>query len=473
LKNLVSIIADLKSGAVSSESLVNQSLQACTKAQPLNAFVSLRAEEALAEARKADALRAQGQNQSLLQGIPLGVKDNMCLENNRTTAGSKILSKFISPYTATALSKLIDAGGIVLGKTNLDEFAMGSTTESSFFGPTLNPVDSGLIPGGSSGGSAAAVAAGLVPAALGSDTGGSIRQPAACCGVVGLKPTYGRVSRYGLIAYASSLDQIGPITQNVEDAALLLNIISGQDDRDCSSSHHPLEDFTTDLKKEIKRKKIGVPVEYFGDGLDAECKSALMANLYQLEKEGAELVEVHLPSLEFAIASYYILATAEASSNLSRFDGVRYTHRSPEARTLEQMFSKSRSEGFGKEVKKRILLGTFVLSSGFYDAYYVQAQKIRQLIKNDFLKAFEKCDVLAAPVLPGLPLKTGAGLEDPMAMYLSDIYTVSLNLTGFPGISVPCAKVKNHSISLQFFGKAFAETELLNMAYALEHTALR
>lgn len=462
---------ELESGAATSESLTRQSLAKIEETKGMNAFLSVMSERALTNAKASDERRKAGKLLGPLDGIPLAIKDNLCLEGTRTTCGSHILENFVSPYTSTAVERLEKAGAILVGKTNMDEFAMGSSNESSYFGPVTNPVTPDRIPGGSSGGSAAAVAAGCVPASLGSDTGGSIRQPAACCGVVGLKPTYGRISRYGLVAYASSLDQIGPIGQTVEDCALLLNPLVGQDIHDNTTSDKPVEDFSADLHKGVKGQVIGVPKEYFGEGLDPKIKAVLQASLAKLEAEGAKLVEVHLPSVKYAISSYYIIATAEASSNLSRFDGVRYTHRAPTARTLTEMYTRSRSEGFGKEVQRRILLGSYVLSSGFYDAYYVQAQKVRRVITEDFNKAFSQCDVIASPTLPSHPLKRGEGLSDPMAMYLSDIYTVSLNLAGLPGISVPCGEADGIKVGMQLVGKPFGETNLLRIAAAVERTA--
>jgi aspartyl-tRNA(Asn)/glutamyl-tRNA(Gln) amidotransferase subunit A len=467
VSTITETLENLNNLSITAESLVKDSFTKMDTHGQYGAFISTQKEHALEKAAAIDASRREGKKLGALAGIPLAIKDNINIENVKTTCGSKILENFISPYNATVSQKLLNQDAILIGKTNMDEFAMGSTSESSFFGATQNPADTKLIPGGSSGGSAAVVSAGFVAGALGSDTGGSIRQPAACCGVVGLKPTYGRVSRYGLVSYASSLDQIGPITKNVADSALLLNHICGHDINDCTSSKQKVEDFTQNLNQGIQGKVIGIPKEYFGDGLDASVKTTLETSLQKLEKEGAILQEVSLPSLEHAISTYYILATAEASSNLSRFDGVRYTHRSADAKNLYELYTKSRAEGFGAEVKKRILLGTFVLSSGYYDAYYMQAQKVRRLIKNDFENAFSACDVIAAPTIATSPMKVGEAIQDPMAMYLSDIYTVSLNLAGLPGISVPVGKPSDHC-SMQIFGKAFAESELLQVASNLE-----
>jgi aspartyl-tRNA(Asn)/glutamyl-tRNA(Gln) amidotransferase subunit A len=467
----VNTISDLKKkfeNGLSVETLISQTLEK-VKTNSHNAFINAREERALESARAIDLAKSQGKDVGFLAGIPIAIKDNICVAGSKATAGSKILENFVSPYNATVTERLEAQGAIIVGKLNMDEFAMGSTSETSFFGNTLNPQDLDRVPGGSSGGSAAVVAADVVPVALGSDTGGSIRQPAACCGVVGLKPTYGRVSRYGLIAYASSLDQIGPLAHTVEDAALVMNAIAGFDSRDCTSAHVQVPDFRALLEQDIKGKKIGIPKEYFGEGLADDQRQVIQKTLDALRSNGAELVDVSLPSLEYAIATYYVLATAEASSNLSRFDGVRYTHRSKEATNLEEMYNKSRSEGFGTEVKKRILMGSYVLSSGFYDAYYMQAQKVRRLIVDDFKKAFVSCDVLAAPTLPSSPMKLGEGYKDPMAVYLSDIYTVSLNLAGLPGISVPCGiDSLGLKSGLQIFGKSFAEAEVLQVARAIE-----
>ncbi|MCQ2092988.1 MAG: Asp-tRNA(Asn)/Glu-tRNA(Gln) amidotransferase subunit GatA [Fibrobacter sp.] len=460
--------AQLASGATTSVKLTEAALAQIEATKNLNAYISVLNERALAKAAESDKRRAEGKTLGALDGIPVAVKDNMCLEGTRTTAASKILENFVAPYTATAVEKLEAAGAIIIGKTNMDEFAMGSSNETSYFGPVKNPLDETRVPGGSSGGSAVAVASGTVACALGSDTGGSIRQPAACTGVVGLKPTYGRVSRYGLLAYASSLDQIGPFGSTVKDAALLLNAIVGVDAHDNTTSTRPAEDFTAKLDAGVKGKVIGVPKEYFGDGLDAECKAAIEAMLKKLEAEGATIKEVSLPNIGHAVSSYYIIATAEASSNLSRYDGVRYGYRSKDARKLIDLYSMSRSEAFGKEVQRRIMLGSYVLSAGFYDAYYVQAQKVRRLITDDFNKAFEECDVIASPTMPGLPLKCGMNESDPMAVYLSDIYTVSLNLAGLPGVSVPCGKAGGLPVGLQWIGKPFQEADLLSVAAATE-----
>lgn len=467
MKTLKQTALAIRNGELKSFDLVSQSLDKISKSQT-NAFVEVIAETSLERAKQIDADLAAGKDLGALAGIPVGIKDNICVSGTKSTCASQILKNFVPPYNATATQKLVDAGAVVVGKLNMDEFAMGSTSESSSFGRVFNPQAMDRAPGGSSGGSAAAVAENLVSLSLGSDTGGSIRQPAACCGIVGLKPTYGRISRYGLIAYASSLDQIGPLTQNVEDAAFALGLLAGHDLKDSTSSQHPVEDFTALLGQDIKGKVIGVPKEYFTEALEANQRESIDATLKAMEMEGAILREVSLPNLQYAIASYYVIATAEASSNLSRFDGVRYSSRSENSRTLEEMFSNSRSEGFGEEVKRRILLGTFVLSSGYYDAYYLQAQKVRRLIANDFKAAFEQCDVIAAPTMPGHALKLGEANSDPFKMYLSDIYTVSLNLAGLPGISLPCGTADGLKVGLQLIGKAYDESQMLQVASAVE-----
>ncbi|HEX2613693.1 MAG TPA: Asp-tRNA(Asn)/Glu-tRNA(Gln) amidotransferase subunit GatA [Fibrobacteria bacterium] len=453
---------------ISAEKTVEEALGRIDAAKGLNAYISILPEFALERARAVDARVAAGEKVGPLAGVPVAVKDNIVVAAGKTTCGSRILENFHSPYDATVVARLLAAGAIPVGKTNLDEFAMGSTSETSAFGPPVNPLDASLTPGGSSGGSAVAVASGTVPVSLGSDTGGSIRQPAACCGIVGLKPTYGRVSRYGLVAYASSLDQVGPFANNVADAALLLNAIAGYDARDNTSSNRAAEDFTSQLGGGLKGKVIGVPKEAFGEGLHAGVESSVRAALAACEREGAKLVEIDLPALRFAVAAYYVIATAEASANLSRYDGVRYTRRAKDPKNLYELYAKSRSEGFGAEVKKRILLGTYVLSSGFYDAYYMQAQKARRVITDDFAKAFLGCDVIAMPTMPAPPPKVGDVFKDPMAIYLQDIYTVGVNLAGLPAISLPVAPAAGAPVGLQLVGRAFAETELFQVAAGAE-----
>lgn len=467
MKTIDQLQSELQSGSTTSKQLVQEALtQMETNAN--GAVLSTLNNSSLEQAEQIDLRRSQGEELGPLAGIPIAIKDNINVQGAKTTCGSKMLENFTSPYNATSTQRLIDAGAIPVAKTNMDEFAMGSTSESSFFGTTKNPQDNSLIPGGSSGGSAAVVAEDSVAVALGSDTGGSIRQPAACCGIVGVKPTYGRVSRYGLVSYASSLDQIGPLSHTVKDSALVLNSICGHDRNDVTSSPQEVPDFTALLNQDIQGKVIGIPQEYFGEGLDDSIKHTIMTSLDQLKAQGATLKEVSLSSLKYAISSYYVLATAEASSNLSRFDGVRYTHRTDQPQNLMDLYCKSRSEGFGEEVKRRILLGTFVLSSGYYDAYYMQAQRVRRVIRDDFAKAFQQADVLVAPTLPSNPMKLGEGMADPMAMYLSDIYTVSLNLAGLPGISLPCGETDGIKTGLQIFGQSFDEQTMLQVASAVE-----
>ena len=436
----------------------------------VRAFNSFNEADALAQARASDARRAAGQARGALDGMPVGIKDVIAVAGQPLTASSRMLANFISPYDATVTRRLKEAGAICWGRLNLDEFAMGSSTENSAFHPTANPWDLGRVPGGSSGGAAAAIAAGEAPLALGSDTGGSIRQPAAFCSVVGLKPTYGLVSRYGLIAFASSLDQIGPLARTVEDAAMLLGTIAGHDPQDSTSFSTPIPDYRTELKRRRGPWKLGVPKEYFGAGLDAEVDGAVKAAIGFYRAAGCEIREVSLPlAADYAIAVYYIIATAEASSNLARYDGVRYGHRSKEATDAIDLYFKSRAEGFGPEVKRRIILGTHVLSSGYHDAYYLRAQKVRTLIRNDFMRAFQEVDALLAPVSPTAAFKQGEKSADPLAMYLSDIYTISLNLAGLPGISIPCGFTRGGlPIGLQIIGPPYEEAGLLAIAHAYE-----
>ena len=418
---------------------------------------------------KARQMSSSG-TRGILSGIPIAIKDNMCTRGVRTTCSSRMLEKFIPPYESTATSKLIDAGYVLAGKTNMDEFAMGSSCENSAFYPTNNPWDLTRVPGGSSGGSAAAVAADECMAALGSDTGGSIRQPAAFCGVVGMKPTYGRVSRYGLVAFASSLDQIGPITKTVRDAAILLNVICGHDGRDSTSAPVDVPDFTEGLGSDIKGLKVGVPREFNVEGMDPEVEAAFKESLKHMETLGAELVEVSLPHSDYSVPAYYIIAPSEASSNLARYDGVKYTMR-VEGEDLLDMYKRTRAEGFGPEVKRRIMLGTYALSSGYYDAYYLKAQKARTLIKRDFEEAFRKVDVIASPTTPETAFRAGEKTDDPLKMYLSDIFTISANLAGVPGISVPCGfTAAGLPAGLQLMGKHFDEAGVLRAAHAYEQS---
>ncbi len=471
MSTLSEIARKVQKGEISAEKTVQESLDRVAAAQGLNAYISVLPEYALEKARDLDRRIASGETVGPLAGVPIAIKDNIVVAAGKTTCGSHILENFESPYDATVIGRLLAAGAVPVGKTNLDEFAMGSTSETSAFGAPVNPIDAGITPGGSSGGSAVAVASGTVPVSLGSDTGGSIRQPAACCGIVGMKPTYGRVSRYGLVAYASSLDQIGPFARNVADAALLLNTLAGFDARDNTSSTQVIPDFTSALGGSLKGKTIGIPKEAFGEGLDAGVEASVRAALAACEREGAKIVEIHLPALKFAVAAYYVIATAEASANLSRYDGVRYTHRTSNPKNLMELYSKSRSEGFGAEVKKRILLGTYVLSSGFYDAYYMQAQKARRVLTADFEKAFAQCDVIAMPTMPAPPPKVGDIFKDPMAIYLQDIYTVGVNLAGLPAISLPVASTEGMPVGLQLIGRAFGETELFGIAAGAERSA--
>jgi len=435
----------------------------------VKAFVEVWRDEALARAALVDAETSKGVDLGPLAGVPVGLKDVLCTTLGTTTCCSRILKGYRSPFDATAVKGLEQAGAVFLGKLNMDEFAMGSSTENSSLQTTANPWDLGCVPGGSSGGSAAAVAANECPISLGSDTGGSIRQPAALCGVYGMKPTYGRVSRWGLVAFASSLDQIGPFTRDTEDMALALNAICGHDPRDSTSIDRPMPDLTESLGQGIEGLRIGLPKEYFAEGLSAEVRESIEASLSKLEEAGAKLVEVSMPHSKYAVAVYYIICTAEASANLARFDGVRYGFRAPEAKTVEELYRLSKTQGFGPEVQRRILLGTYVLSSGYYDAYYLKAQKARRLISNDFDKAWESCDIIATPTAPTTAFRMGAKTDDPLEMYLSDIYTISLNLAGGPGISVPCGTSSTGlPIGLQFMGKAFDEAGLIRVADAHE-----
>ena len=426
----------------------------------------------LRQADAADERLRKGEDVSPLNGIPIAVKDNLCTHGIKTTCGSNILNNYIPTYNATAVEKILQSGCVLIGKTNLDEFGMGSSTENSIIGPTRNPIDTERVSGGSSGGSATAVAAGESVLALGTDTGGSIRLPSAFCGVVGIKPTYGRVSRSGLISYASSLDQIGALGRSVKDTAMLLNCICGHDSLDTTSAEVEKPDFVHSLDKGIRGMKIGLPKEYFIEGLDPEIKDRIMKAVNLLGKNGVEIVEISLPHARYAVSSYYLIATAEASSNLARYDGVKYGFRSEDdGLDLVKMYEATRSEGFGKEVKRRIMLGTYVLSAGYYDAYYLKAQKVRTLIKQDFDRAFETVDSIITPVSPCLPFKLGEKMADPLQMYLVDIYTVSLNLSGLPGMSLNCGTVDGLPVGLQIIGKAFDEEAVLRVGHAYEQMA--
>ena len=438
------------------------------KEKDVQAFVTTLCDDAIEKAIEIDNGSKDNFN---IAGIPIGIKDNICTKGIKTTCSSRMLENFISPYNATVVEKLDKAGLINLGKLNMDEFAMGASTEYSYFKETHNPWNLNKVPGGSSGGSAAAVAADLVPWALGSDTGGSIRQPASFCGVVGLKPTYGLVSRYGLVAFASSLDQIGPITKDVKDAAILLNIIAGHDEKDSTSYEAPKKDYTKALKNNVKGLKIGVPKEFFGEGINEEVKKKLEEAIELYKSLGAELEEISLDIAKYSLATYYIIACAEASSNLGRFDGIRYGYRTEKYSSLKELYRNSRTEGFGKEVKRRIILGTYVLSSGYYDAYYKKAQQVRTLVKKEFDKAFEKYDVLLTPTSPTVAFDIGTRANNPLEMYLADICTVSVNIAGLPAISIPCGiDSENMPIGMQLIGNKFEEDKILNAAYTFEQT---
>ncbi len=438
----------------------------------IGAFLTLSKERALEQADRIDRMAAEGKTLPPLGGVPVGVKDVMSTRGLRTTAGSKILENYVPPYDCTAVARMEAAGAVVLGKMNCDEFAMGSSNENSAYHPVRNPRDLNRVPGGSSGGSAAAVAADMAVVALGSDTGGSIRQPASFCGVVGLMPTYGRVSRYGLIAFASSLDHIGPLAKTVKDAAIVLRTIAGRDPMDSTSAEVPVPDYVAELDKPVRGMKIGVAKEYFGDGLDDEVRQAVEAAIDKLKRLGCEIVPVSLPHTPYAIPTYYLIATAEASANLARFDGVRYGHRARGVKTLQEMYRRSRDEGFGAEVKRRIMLGTYALSAGYYDAYYLKAQKVRTLLTRDFDEAFRKVDAIVTPTSPTAAFRLGEKSNDPLAMYLADIYTVTADLAGVPGISVPCGETREKlPIGLQILGKHFDEATILRVAHAYEQAA--
>ena len=463
----------IKSGETSAVEAAKESIASINKLESkINAFVTVIDEKKILEAADNVQKRIEaGELTGPLAGVPVAIKDNMCTNGILTTCSSKILGNFVPPYTATAVENLENAGAIIIGKTNMDEFAMGSTTETSFYGATANPWDTTKVPGGSSGGSAAAVAANEVPFALGSDTGGSIRQPSSYCGVTGMKPTYGTVSRYGLIAYGSSLDQIGPIAKDVADVAAALEAIASHDKKDSTSVNRQNTEFTQMLEGGVKGLKIGIPKDYFSDGLNPEVRDAVLNAAEVLKSLGAEVEEFDLSLVDYAIPAYYVIASAEASSNLARFDGVKYGYRTPEYEELHEMYKKTRTEGFGSEVKRRIMLGSFVLSSGYYDAYYIKALKTKSLIKQAFNKAFLKYDCILGPVAPTTAPKIGSSLADPISMYLGDIYTISANLAGLPGISLPCGFDKDGMpIGMQLLGDCFAEDKILRAAYAFEQT---
>ena len=469
-KTVSELLKALAAGETTSEELTRAYLDRIAALNgELNAYITVCEDSAIARAREADAQRAAGSTAPLL-GIPIAHKDLFCTEGVLTTSGSKILHNFVSPYDATVVERLREAGAVMLGKTNMDEFAMGSSNESSYYGAARNPWDTNKVPGGSSGGSAAAVAADLCAMATGTDTGGSIRQPAAFCGVTGIKPSYGRVSRWGMIAYASSLDQAGPITKSAEDAALLLNVMAGADDKDSTSLTMPKEDFTRDLNAPLTGLRIGLPKQYFTEQLNPAIADAIRTAVGEMEKLGAVVKEIELPNSELALSAYYVIAPAEASTNLSRFDGVRYGYRCENPKDLEDLYKRSRSEGFGEEVKRRIMIGTYALSAGYYDAYYRKAQKIRRLVKEDFAQAFADVDVIIGPTTPS-PAFGLDSIKDSVTMYLEDIYTIALNLAGLPGISVPAGFVDGLPVGMQIIATDFAEAKLLNVAHQYQQVS--
>lgn len=464
-KTIAELSKDLAEKKISSVELTRSFLDRIKKYDgQLNSFITVTEEHALHDAEAADQLRAQGKA-GPLTGIPIAQKDIFCTNGIKSSCGSKMLDNFISPYDATVVTRFKNAGTVLLGKTNMDEFAMGSSNENSYYGPVKNPWDTARVPGGSSGGSAAAVAAYLTPAATGTDTGGSIRQPAALCSITGLKPTYGRVSRYGMIAFASSLDQGGPMTRTAEDAAMMLNAMAGFDERDSTSVDMPVPDFTATLNDSLEGLRIGIPKEFFGEGLDANVAKTIEAAIKEYEKLGAIIQEIHLPNTALSIPAYYVVAPAECSSNLARFDGVRYGYRCKDPVDLEDFYKRSRSEAFGNEVKRRIMIGTYALSAGYYDAFYLKAQRIRGVIRQDFAKAFEKVDVIVGPTSPTTAFKLGEKTSDPISMYLSDIYTIAINLAGLPAMSIPAGFVNGLPVGMQLIGNIFTEARLLNIAH--------
>ena len=466
-KTVAELSAALAAGDISSQELTQAYLDRIAQYNDeLNAYITVCADSALAQAKAADAARADG-NSSALLGIPMAHKDIFCTDGVLTTCASKILNNFVAPYNATVVERFNAAGAVMLGKTNMDEFAMGSSNETSHYGPVKNPWDTERVPGGSSGGSAAAVAADLCAMATGTDTGGSIRQPASFCGITGFKPTYGRISRWGMIAFASSLDQAGPLCKSAEDAALMMNAMAGLDEKDSTSIDMEVPDFTATLGDSLQGLRIGVPRQHFAEGLSADVEEAIQASLKEYDQLGATLVDIDLPNNHLSVSAYYVVAPAEASANLSRFDGVRYGYRCENPVDLEDMYKRSRSEGFGDEVKRRIMVGTYALSAGFYDAYYRKAQKIRRLIKNDFNNAFKEVDVIAGPTSPHTAFKLGAK-SDPVAMYLEDIYTIAVNLAGLPGMSIPTGIVNGLPVGMHLVGQDFAEAKLLNVAHQFQ-----
>lgn len=470
-QSISTLAQKLRNKDISSVELTRLFLARIAKLDPqLNSFITVSEQRALEQAAAADILLQSGKGTSLT-GIPVAHKDLFCTEGTLTTCGSKMLHNFIPPYESTVTSRIQQAGAVMLGKTNMDEFAMGSSNENSFYGAVKNPWNLDMVPGGSSGGSAAAIAAGLAVAATGTDTGGSIRQPASFCGITGLKPTYGRVSRFGMIAYASSLDQGGPMAKSAEDCAHLMQAMAGFDEKDSTSADQQVDVYVANLNTPLTGLKIGLPKEYFGEGLDSKVADVIMAAVKEFEKLGATVKEISLPNLQLSIPSYYVIAPSEASSNLSRFDGVRFGHRCDDPKDLLDMYTRSRAEGFGTEVQKRIMVGTYALSEGYYDAYYLKAQKIRRLIKEDFVKAFEEVDVIMGPVAPTTAFGLGSKTSDPVAMYLEDIYTLSVNLAGIPAMSVPAGFADGMPVGLQVMGNYFAEAKLLNIAHQYQqHT---
>ncbi|MBU0501267.1 MAG: Asp-tRNA(Asn)/Glu-tRNA(Gln) amidotransferase subunit GatA [Gammaproteobacteria bacterium] len=467
-KSISELAAGLRNGDYSSVELTRAYLARIERLDSgLNSYITVDAERALSQAGAADRMLRDGAA-SPLAGIPIAHKDIFCTQGVRTSCGSRMLDNFISPYDATVVTRFKEAGAVMLGKTNMDEFAMGSSNETSFYGPVRNPWDRARVPGGSSGGSAAAVAARLCAGATGTDTGGSIRQPAALCGISGLKPTYGRVSRYGMIAFASSLDQAGPMARSAEDAALMLGVMAGFDPRDSTSVHQPVPDYGAGLDGDIGGLRIGLPREFFAEGLDAKVAASIEAAIGEFRKLGAEVVEISLPNNHLSVPAYYVVAPAECSSNLARFDGVRFGHRCQGPKDLEDLYKRSRAEGFGMEVKRRILIGTYALSAGYFDAYYLKAQQIRQLIASDFRRAFEQVDLIAAPATPGMAFAIGEKIDDPVTMYLSDIYTIAVNLAGLPGMSIPVGPANGLPVGLQLIGNYFDEGRLLNAAHRFQ-----
>jgi aspartyl-tRNA(Asn)/glutamyl-tRNA(Gln) amidotransferase subunit A len=464
-KTLTELSALLKAGEVSSVQLTEHFLARINSYNDkLNSFITVTQEQALAEAKRADDVIKKGKA-GALTGIPIAHKDIFCTQGIKTSCGSKMLDNFISPYDATVVTKLKQAGVVTLGKTNMDEFAMGSSNETSYYGAVRNPWDIESVPGGSSGGSASAIAARLTPAATGTDTGGSIRQPAALCGITGIKPSYGRISRYGMIAFASSLDQAGPMAQSASDCALMLNVMAGFDEKDSTSIEKDVPDYSADLEKPLDGLRIGLPKEYFEKGLDSDVEAVIRVALDEYKNMGAELIDIELPNSDLSVPVYYVVAPAECSANLSRFDGVRYGYRCEDPVDLLDMYTRSRGEGFGDEVKRRIMVGTYALSSGYYDAYYLKAQRLRHAISDDFKKAYEKVDVIMGPTAPSTAFKIGEKSDDPISMYLSDIYTIAVNLAGLPGMSIPAGFSNGKPVGLQITGNYFDESRLLNVAH--------